>query len=68
MSKKKPTRRERAMSPSALGRAILRAKNRIAAERDKLRELLDEANSIADDCDLAVALLDDAADTLSKYL
>jgi predicted nucleic acid-binding Zn-ribbon protein len=53
---------------ASLSRQIDACKRRIAAERDKLRELLDEANAIAEDCDEAIHDLEHAVDTLSKYL
>jgi ABC-type transporter Mla subunit MlaD len=43
-------------------------KDRIALERDKLRELIDEAETIVACCDEALDDLDRAADALSQYL
>ena len=53
-------------------RAIVKQANRekakIAAARDRLRDLSDELNAICDDCDEAVSGLDQVADVLSKYI
>lgn len=43
-------------------------KARIAKERDKLRELIDECESIYSDCDEAVDDIERAADALSRQL
>ncbi len=53
---------------ATLQRQIEACKKRIAAERDKLRELIDETDSIAGCCDDAIESLDYAADALSQYL
>ena len=47
---------------------IQQAKRRIAAERDKLRDLLGELDQIADDCDEAADDLERAADAMSRLL
>lgn len=44
------------------------AMRRIADERDRLRELIAEAESISDDCDEACDDLKNAADALSRLL
>jgi uncharacterized coiled-coil DUF342 family protein len=51
-----------------LVRDIDRCKGKIAAERDKLREILSEVESIVEDCDEAHDELEAAVDCLSKYL
>lgn len=43
-------------------------KKRIAAERDKLRDLIGEAEDIAECADVAHGDLESAADSLSEYL
>jgi hypothetical protein len=43
-------------------------KKRIAAERDKLRDLISELEDIAECCDVAHGDLESAADSLSEYL
>lgn len=48
-------------------RIKVRQKN-IAAERDKLRDLISEAESIVENCDSALLDLENAADTLSELL
>jgi ABC-type transporter Mla subunit MlaD len=53
---------------ASLSRQIEACKTRIAAERDKLRDLIAEADEIAENCDAAVADLDHAVDSLSQYL
>jgi len=52
-----------------------KTKERIAKERDTLRDQLEEANAIKEDMDGAIDVIndalrsiDDAADALSKYL
>jgi ABC-type transporter Mla subunit MlaD len=42
--------------------------DRIAKERDALRELIDEATAIMDSCEQAEENLQAAADALSQYL
>ena len=49
-------------------RQIEASKKRIAAERDKLRKLISDAEGIAECCDDAVNSLEYAADKLSEYL
>lgn len=53
---------------ASLHRQIEACKTRIAAERDKLRDLISDAESIAYNCDEAIQDLDHAVDTLSQYL
>lgn len=53
---------------AAIQRDIERSKDKIAKERDRLRELIHEVESIADDCDEAATALETAADALSRYL
>lgn len=47
---------------------VEKQKERIGRERDKLRDLTSELESILEDCDDAVANLEAAADAMSKYL
>lgn len=49
-------------------REIREAKKRIGAERDKLRDLVSELESIEESCDNAENALERAADYLSEYL
>lgn len=44
------------------------SKARISKERDKLRDLIDEMESIEDDCNEAIDDLERAADTLSQLV
>lgn len=44
------------------------SKARISKERDKLRDLIDELESIAEDCDAAIDDLERAADAMSELL
>jgi ABC-type transporter Mla subunit MlaD len=53
---------------SSLVREINAAKKRIAKERDRLRELLEDANSILQTTDEAVDALEAAVDSLSQYV
>ncbi len=53
---------------SQLKRAIDQQTKRIAKERDKLRELIEEAQAIAENCDNAIDNLERAADCLSELL
>lgn len=53
---------------SGLVKAIEKQKKRIANERDKLSDLVNEAQSIVDNCDDAMTNLEYAVDTLSEYL
>ena len=48
--------------------ALKQAMRRIGRERDKLRDLADEASSRSEDCQVAVDSLEDAVDSLSKYV
>ena len=50
-----------------LTKKINTCKNRIAAERDKLRELLSEAEDLVEDCSEAIDNIEQAVDQLSKY-
>lgn len=49
-------------------RAIEAEKAKISAARDKLREILDDVESITGDCAEAVESLEYAADALSRLL
>lgn len=62
---KKPTRRKALVS---ISRKIKACEKRIAAERDKLRVLIDDARAIESSCDEAIDDLVSAADSLSRYL
>ena len=53
---------------TALSRRIEACKKRIAAERDKLRDLIDDAKAVEECCDEAEIALTEAADALSRYL
>ncbi len=48
--------------------AVKKSTDRIARERDRLRELVGDLESIAWDCDEATEDLNRAADALSRYL
>jgi hypothetical protein len=52
----------------SLTKAIEKSNARIAKERDKLRELISDAESLYDACDRAVDSLESAADALSEYV
>ncbi len=41
---------------------------RIAADRDKLRDLISDYEEIADSADMAVTEMEHALDTLSQYI
>jgi hypothetical protein len=56
------------MTKKSLQREITAAMKRIASERDKLRDLIADAEGIAECCDNAIDSLTMAADTLSEYL
>lgn len=53
---------------STLEKKIAACIARIAAERDKLDALLEEAESVRDSCRDAVESLESARDTLSQYV
>ena len=53
---------------ASLAAQIDACKVSIAAERDKLRELINETESIIDDSSEAIEDLNRAVETLSKYL
>lgn len=55
-------------SVASLTKQIEACKERIAKERDKLRDLVHEVNEIVDNCDEAHRDLEHAVDTLSQYL
>jgi hypothetical protein len=54
--------------PKRILAAIAASKNRIAAERDKLRDLISDVEEICTDADDAVEQLNDALEVLSRYL
>ena len=56
------------MTKKELIKQVNASKRRIAKERDRLRELIGELESIADDCDIAVDDLTSATDALSRLL
>jgi len=47
---------------------VKKQSQRIAKERDALRELVEEANMNLGNCDAAIELMDAAADKLSELL
>ena len=47
---------------------IERAKKAIAKQRDELRSIIEDAETIAESCDEALEALESATDTLSQYL
>lgn len=49
-------------------KAINTCKDTIAKERDKLRAIIEDAESVADSCDQAVESLESAVDYFSQYL
>ena len=53
---------------TALMRQIESTKLRIAAERDKLRDIIDELQSIEEDCEESIDDLNRAADALRRLL
>lgn len=55
-------------SKSTLITNIEKTRDRIAKERDYLRNLINDTKSICDSCDEAIDYLDVAADKLSEYL
>ena len=56
------------MSIKGLKKAIEHHKREIAKHRDALRELISDAEAVADSCGDAVESLDSAVDTLSQYV
>ena len=52
----------------SLHKQIEACKARISNERDKLRELIDDAAAVEGSCDDAIEALESAADSLSQYL
>lgn len=52
----------------SLIRQIEKTKARIAAERDRLRDLISDLEAVADASDRAVSALEEAADSLSEML
>ena len=56
------------MKNSDMMKKIDACKKRIAAERDKLRDLIDDAVAVKESCDEAVEDLERATDALSRYL
>lgn len=57
-----------ARSTASILKQIEKTKNRLAKQRDELRELIDELESIEGSCVEAVQSLESAADSLSQYL
>lgn len=60
-----------AIKKSTLGsvyKQIDAAKNRISKERDKLRDLIAEAEHLAENCETAISDLESAADALSEIV
>jgi len=53
---------------AVLVRQIKASQKCIAAERDKLRALVDEADAILENCEEADECLERAVDVLSQYL
>ena len=49
-----------------LRRELIASQKRIAKERDKLRDIIETAEQVADDCDYAVEMMNAAADKLSE--
>ena len=49
-----------------LRRAVIACQKRISKERDILRDLMDDAGQIEEDCSEAVGYLSSAADKLSE--
>ena len=54
------------MTMQQILRKIEKMKTKLAKNRDELRELISDLGQLGDDTDEAIALLDDAADALSK--
>lgn len=53
---------------NSLIKKINSSKEKLSAERDKLRDLILELESLADDCDEALEALNNAANALSQQL
>ena len=64
--KRKPARKT--PTKASIIKQVNECKERIAAERDKLRDLIYDAETVADSCDEATYALREAADSLSQYL
>jgi hypothetical protein len=62
------SRKEQGMRIETIKKQIEKMKTKIAADRDKLRELQDEAEGIADSCDYALSNLESAVDALSEMV
>lgn len=60
--------RPRKRTVKTLEAQIVKCKDNIARERDKLRELISEVREIEESCDEALDGLERAADALSQYL
>lgn len=56
------------MNIKAIIKQIDKRKASIAAERDRLDELISEAEMLRDNCDSAYASLEDARDSLSELV
>lgn len=63
-----PPARARHTSKKSLISQVEACKRRIGVERDKLRELLDDADAVWRDCENAHTDLERVVDDLSKYL
>lgn len=55
-------------SAAGLKREIERCKKRMAVERDKLRDLIDEAEALNGNYEEAIDDMSRAADTVSQYV
>ena len=53
---------------AAVKRKLVAAQRRIAKERDALRDLISDAEGLADSCDRADGNLQDAIDALSELV
>lgn len=59
---------EKAFDPAAWLEAVKAEQNKIAAARDRLRELAEEAQQQIEDCDDALDHMERAADALSRLV
>lgn len=66
MKKNKTTKVK--LTARTLGIQIEKQKAKIAEERDKLRALLEDAESVAETCDRCIECLDDAVSSLSELV
>lgn len=53
---------------ATIQRLVKKHTDRIAKERDALRDLISDAEDIVDNCDQAIENLESAVDKLSEYL